>query len=115
MRVGLLRTCLASRTGVACFDRKCDLKSASAESLLQKTWTSLCSDTIVHSKILKYLIGKKSIEHDWAGMRDPREKRSSLKYPLDDILGSPGVVRLLRVLFHEAFAPVGVADSAAKA
>jgi hypothetical protein len=91
------------------------LKSASAESLLQKTWTFLCSDTIVHSKILKYLIGKKSIEHDWAGMRDPREKRSSLKYPLDDILGSPGVVRLLRVLFHEAFAPVGVEDAADKA
>lgn len=35
-----------------------------------------------------------------------------MKYPLDDILGSPGAVRLLRVLFHEAAAPVGVADAA---
>ena len=48
-------------------------------------------------------------------MREAREKRSGLKYPLDDILGSPGVVRLLRVLFHEAFAPVGVTDAAEKA
>lgn len=48
-------------------------------------------------------------------MSDPREKRCSLKYPLDDILGSPGVIRLLRVLFHEAVAPVGVTDAAEKA
>lgn len=45
-------------------------------------------------------------------MRDLREKRSNLRYPLDNILGSPGLVRLLRVLLHEAATTVGVADAA---
>ena len=42
----------------------------------------------------------------------PRENRSSLKYPLDDIFGSPGLVRLIRVLAYETVSPVGVADVA---
>lgn len=42
----------------------------------------------------------------------PRVNRSSLKYPLDDIFGSPGLVRLIRVLVYETVGPVGVADAA---
>ena len=42
----------------------------------------------------------------------PRESRSSLRYPLDDILGSPGLVRLIRMLTYETVSPVGVADAA---
>ncbi|MCK5784945.1 MAG: hypothetical protein KAH54_00145 [Candidatus Sabulitectum sp.] len=42
----------------------------------------------------------------------PRVNRSNLKYPLDDILGSPGLVRLIRVLVYEAVSPLGVADAA---
>ncbi|MCK5131630.1 MAG: hypothetical protein KAR40_05700 [Candidatus Sabulitectum sp.] len=45
-------------------------------------------------------------------MRVPRIKRSSLKYPLDDILGSPALVRLIRVLVYEIAGSVGVADAA---
>lgn len=45
-------------------------------------------------------------------MRVPRVSRSSLRYPLDDILGSPGLVRLIRVLVYEAASSVGVADAA---
>lgn len=45
-------------------------------------------------------------------MRVPRIKRSCLKYPLDDILGSPALVRLIRVLVYEVAGPVGVADAA---
>jgi len=45
-------------------------------------------------------------------MRVPRIKRSSLRYPLDDILGSPALVRLIRVLIFDAAGSVGVADAA---
>ena len=45
----------------------------------------------------------------------PKETRSSLKYPLDDILGSPGLVRLVRVLVYETESPVSVANAAGMA
>ncbi|MDZ4178937.1 MAG: hypothetical protein U1E29_06865 [Coriobacteriia bacterium] len=45
-------------------------------------------------------------------MRPPREQRSLLKYPLDDALGTPAMVRLLRVLLHDVRGPVSVADAA---
>ena len=45
----------------------------------------------------------------------PKETRSSLKYPLDDILGSPGLVRLIRVLAYETESPVSVANAAGMA
>lgn len=35
-----------------------------------------------------------------------------MKYPLDDVFGSPGLVRLIRVLVYETVSPVGVADAA---
>lgn len=45
-------------------------------------------------------------------MRPPRVRRSTLEYPLDDVLGAPALVRLLRVLVHEVGGPVGVTDAA---
>lgn len=45
-------------------------------------------------------------------MRVPRIKRSRLRYPLDDILESPALVRLIRVLIYDVAGPVGVADAA---
>lgn len=45
-------------------------------------------------------------------MRVPRINRSSLRYPLDDILESPALVRLIRVLIYDVASPVGVADAA---
>ncbi len=45
----------------------------------------------------------------------PKETRSSLRYPLDDILGSPGLVRLIRVLAYETKSPVSVANAAGMA
>ncbi len=45
-------------------------------------------------------------------MRVPKVNRSSLRYPLNDILGSPGLLRLIRVLVYEAAGTIGVADAA---
>ena len=45
-------------------------------------------------------------------MRPPRVQRSTLEYPLDSMLGSSALVRLLRVLVHDVGGPVGVADAA---
>jgi len=45
-------------------------------------------------------------------MRVPSVKRSSLKYPLDDILGSPGLVRLLRILLFEVAGTLSAVDAA---
>lgn len=45
-------------------------------------------------------------------MRPPRTQHSSLRYPLDDLLASPALIRLVRVLAYEAVGPVGVTDAA---
>lgn len=45
-------------------------------------------------------------------MRHPRMQRSSLRYPLDGLLGSPAHVRLIRVLVHDVAGPVSVTDAA---
>ena len=45
-------------------------------------------------------------------MRVPRIKRSNLRYPLDNLLGSPALVRLIRVLVYEVAGPVSVTDVA---
>ncbi|MDZ4655000.1 MAG: hypothetical protein U1F44_03905 [Coriobacteriia bacterium] len=45
-------------------------------------------------------------------MRPPKTQRSSLRYRLDDLLGSPALIRLTRVLVHEVRGSVGVADAA---
>ena len=45
-------------------------------------------------------------------MRPPRIQRNTLKYPLDDILGTPALVRLIRVLVHDVGGPVSVTDAA---
>jgi len=45
-------------------------------------------------------------------MHPPREQRSNLRYPLDDILGTPALVRLIRVLVHDVGGPVSVTDAA---
>jgi hypothetical protein len=45
-------------------------------------------------------------------MRPPKTQRSALKYPLDALLGSPALVRLLRVLIYETKGPVSVTDAA---
>lgn len=45
-------------------------------------------------------------------MRSPRIQRSALRYPLDDLLGSPALVRLIRVLVHDVAGPVSVTDAA---
>lgn len=45
-------------------------------------------------------------------MRPPRVQRSSLRYPLDEVLGTLALVRLLRVLVHDVDGPVGVTDAA---
>jgi len=48
-------------------------------------------------------------------MRPPKNPRSSVRYPLDDFLGSPALVRLLRVLVHEVAGPVSVTEAAKRA
>ncbi len=45
-------------------------------------------------------------------MRPAAERRSPLRYPLDEILSSVAQVRLLRVLIHDVDMPLGVADAA---
>lgn len=45
-------------------------------------------------------------------MRPPRVQRSSHRYPLDEILGTPALVRLLRVLVHDVGGAVGVTEAA---
>ncbi len=45
-------------------------------------------------------------------MRPPKTQRSALRYPLDQLLASPALVRLMRVLVHEVRGPLGVADAA---
>jgi hypothetical protein len=45
-------------------------------------------------------------------MRPPKTQRSTLRYPLDALLGSPALVRLTRVLTYEVRGPVGVTDAA---
>jgi predicted transcriptional regulator len=45
-------------------------------------------------------------------MRPIATRRNVLRYPLDDLLGSAGQVRLLRTLVHEVDAPLGVSDAA---
>lgn len=45
-------------------------------------------------------------------MRPPRIQHSSLRYPLDVLLGSPAQVRLIRVLVHDVAGPVSVTDAA---
>lgn len=44
-------------------------------------------------------------------MRPPKIQRSTLRYPLDDLLGSPALIRLMRVLVHEVRGPVGVTEA----
>ena len=48
-------------------------------------------------------------------MRPTKDRRSNLRFPLDEILGSPASVRLLRVLLYEVAGPVSVSDAAQKA
>jgi DNA-binding Lrp family transcriptional regulator len=48
-------------------------------------------------------------------MRPPRIQRSNFRYPLDDVLGTPATVRLIRVLVYEVGGPVGVGDAAKRA
>jgi hypothetical protein len=45
-------------------------------------------------------------------MRPPRIQRSTLRYPLDGILGTSALVRLIRVLVHDVGGPVSVTDAA---
>jgi hypothetical protein len=45
-------------------------------------------------------------------MYPPRIKRSGIRYPLDDVLGTLATVRLMRVLVHEVDGPVSVASAA---
>jgi molybdenum-dependent DNA-binding transcriptional regulator ModE len=45
-------------------------------------------------------------------MRPPRIQRNTLRYPLDDILGTSALVRLIRVLVHDVGGPVSVTDAA---
>ena len=45
-------------------------------------------------------------------MRPPRIKRSSLRYPLDNVLGTPAMVRLIRVLVYDVNGPVGITEAA---
>ncbi len=45
-------------------------------------------------------------------MRPPRIQRSGLRYPLDDVLGTSALVRLIRVLVYDVGGPVSVADAA---
>ena len=45
-------------------------------------------------------------------MRPPRIQRSVLRYPVDEMLGVPSNVRLLRVLIHDTRAAVSVTDAA---
>lgn len=55
---------------------------------------------------------------NWKGicaMRPPKNPRSSVRYPLDDLLGSQTLVRLLRVLVYEVAGPVSVTDAAKRA
>lgn len=48
-------------------------------------------------------------------MRPPREQRSNLRYPLDEVLGTSALVRLLRVLVHDVGGPVSVTDAGRRA
>ena len=48
-------------------------------------------------------------------MRPPKSPRSSLRYPLDELLGSQTLVRLLRVMVYEVAGPISVTDAAKKA
>jgi hypothetical protein len=48
-------------------------------------------------------------------MPPPRIQRSILRYPLDSALGTPAMVRLIRVLVHDVNGPVGVTDAAQRA
>lgn len=45
-------------------------------------------------------------------MRPPRERRSRFRFPLDEVLGTSALVRLIRVLVHEVGGPVSVTDAA---
>jgi len=45
-------------------------------------------------------------------MRPPKIQRNILKYPLDEVLGTSALVRLLRVLVHDVGGPVSVTDAA---
>jgi DNA-binding Lrp family transcriptional regulator len=45
-------------------------------------------------------------------MRPVKSQRSALRYQLDDLLGSPALIRLVRVLVHEVEGPVGVTEAA---
>ena len=45
-------------------------------------------------------------------MRTPSIKQSNLRYPLNDIFGSPALVRLMRVLLYDIEGPVSVTDAA---
>jgi hypothetical protein len=44
-------------------------------------------------------------------MRPPRIKRSSLRYPLDNVLGTPAMVRLIRVLVYDVNGAVGITEA----
>lgn len=48
-------------------------------------------------------------------MRPPRIQRSSLRYPLDGVLATPSMVRLMRVLVYDVNGPVGITEAAKKA
>ena len=45
-------------------------------------------------------------------MRPPRIQRSSFRYPLDGVLGTPSMVRLMRVLVYDVNGPVGITEAA---
>lgn len=48
-------------------------------------------------------------------MRPPRIQRSCLRYPLDGVLATPSMVRLMRVLVYDVNGPVGITEAAKKA
>jgi DNA-binding Lrp family transcriptional regulator len=45
-------------------------------------------------------------------MSTTKSQRSGLQYPLDELLASPALIRLMRVLVHDVDGPVGVTDAA---
>ena len=45
-------------------------------------------------------------------MRPPSIQRSNFRYPLDGALGTPSMVRLIRVLVYDVNGPVGVTEAA---
>ena len=47
-------------------------------------------------------------------MRRPSNSNNALRHPLDELLGSQGNIRLLRLLANETGGPLGVTDAAKK-